>query len=130
MEWYLDSTGGSIIGTAYGYSCDSGQDWTVTGTLYSDGYMSLAADSPWPGGYEGCDVTSEIALSGYIENEGCDIIGPDLGYESDDYSSGYVNASKYSDIPGGESQTNVGWSVGDDATESQWRQTLTGGGGV
>lgn len=115
------------------YPC-SGQTYSVTGTLSPTGgtsstngssYISLTASSPSPGSNGSCFAASQVTLTGYIENNGCDLVGPTNATEASSLGSYSTTFSKTADLPTGETTNFQGFGTGSYATVGQWRQVLT-----
>jgi hypothetical protein len=134
--WKITSNASQeVAGTATSHvvGCVS-QKYTVSGTLTAvtgippaNGFASvdLTASGPQPGTDPHCNVAPTVNLTGNIENDGCDLVGPANAVEVSVFGSFDTTFSKPTDVPSGETTNFEGWSSGTLATVGQWRGKLT-----
>lgn len=110
------------------------QQYTVSGSITpTSGYgssnggtsISLTASNPQPGHDPNCTVAQQVTLTGNIENDGCDIVGPTNAVEKSAHGTFNTTFIKPADIPSGEVTNFQGWSTGTYTTVGQWRSALT-----
>jgi hypothetical protein len=134
-SWFItsDASGsvtGNLLTTLAG--CTT-QSYTVTGTIvpvsgnqFVNGAASITlnATDPRPGTGGACSVATYANLTGSIENNGCDLVGPLNASLVTSLNSTTTTFTKPPDIPSGEVTNFQGWSTGIYVTVGQWRQQL------